>query len=335
MNLKSFTIFGKLSIPKPYGVLFLISTGLAIVFSVLFLIFLNTSLMKIPIQGGTHQATLGKSVTKDPSENIKVDYNAILDRNLFRAKLEVEIPKPKSEKELEEERLTNIMRNLTLKGIWMGQKKDEIYAVIDKGPQKGVWSYEVGEIVEGGLMVSEIKATSVTLTKDDFVATLKLFAKGYERIPVAPKAETQGITQKASIPGKDGEKTTTKIERRPLTANELAKEVSSDGKTVVISKSLVDRIRADNSIVMSSVALKANVDPSGKANGFKIVSVDKGSLPDKMGILPNDVIQEINGMRIATAEDVKRAQTQFANANKFELKVLRNNQIRTLYYEIR
>ena len=34
------------------------------------------------------------------------DYKALMDRNLFRAKLQVEIPKPKTEKEIEEEALT-------------------------------------------------------------------------------------------------------------------------------------------------------------------------------------------------------------------------------------
>jgi len=335
MKQKITYIFSKLSIPKAYAIPFGISTGLAIVASVIFLIMINASLMRIPMQSGAIHSKGTGTNSADPSANIKADYNIILDRNLFRARLEVEIPKPKSEREIEEERLTNIMKNLALKGVWMGQKKDEIYAVIDKGQQKGVWSYELGEVVEGGLVVSEIKSNSVTLKKDDFVATLKLFAKGYEREPVVSRTASQ-VPAKLSISKNDIEKPEpSKVAKRPLTASELATGVIQDGKTVVISKSLVNRIRADNSLVMSSVAIKASVDQSGRANGFKIVSVDKGSLPDKIGILPNDVIQEINGMKITTAEDVKRAQAKFANANSFELKLLRNNQIRTLYYEIR
>ena len=329
MRLTPISALRNLLSSKTYSVPVAVSTGLAVVLSAVVLILANASLMKIPIQGSAKNSYGKSALLSDASENGKADYKAITERNLFRAKLQAEIPQPRSEKEIEEENLTNAMRNLALKGVWLGQKKDHDYAVIDKGQQKGVWTYEVGEAVEAGLVVTDIQRNSVTLAKDDFVATIKLFAKGFERVRVPGKPIPVVKSQEAGKP---------KVEKKGgagPTSAELAKEVHSEGRTIVVSKALVDKIRADTSVFMSAVAVKAALDGSGKADGFQIVSVDRGSLAEKMGIAPNDIVQEVNGFRIRNSEDAKKAQGTFNNSNKFEVKVLRGNQPRTLYYEIK
>jgi type II secretion system protein C len=330
MRLTPIFLFRNLSLSKAYLISVAVSTVVAIVLSIVVLIFINTSLMKIPMQGGAKNAYAKVASLSDASENVRADYKAITERNLFRAKLQVEIPQPRSEREIEEENLSNVMKNLTLKGVWLGQKKDHDYAVIDKGQQKGVWTYEVGETVEGGLVVSDIQRSSVTLAKDDFVAIIKLFAKGFERIRVPGKAlPAVAKSQEADKPK------TEKKGAGALTPGELAKEIHNEGKTIVVSKALIDKIRADNSLIMSAVAVKAALDKTGKADGFQVVSVDRGSLAEKMGIAPNDIVQEVNGFSIKSSEDIKKAQGTFNNTNKFEVKVLRGNQPRTLYYEIK
>ena len=109
------------------------------------------------------------------------DYKAITERNLFRAKLQVEIPKPKTEKELEEEALTAIVKTMALKGVMLSPRKRDNYAVIDLGGQKGVWVYEPGDVIERGLTVKEIRKDSVRIEKEEFGAVLKLFSSAYER----------------------------------------------------------------------------------------------------------------------------------------------------------
>ena len=321
--------FRNLLLSKAYLIPAAVSTALAVVLSIVVLILANASLMKIPMQSSIRTAS-GKSVLSgDASENARADYKAITERNLFRAKLQVEIPKPRSEKEIEEENLTNAMRNLSLKGVWLGQKKEHDYAVIDKGQQKGVWTYELGEVVDAGLVVTAIERNSVTLAKDDFVATMKLFAKGFERVRAPGKPMPVVKSEEAGKP---------KVEKKTMSGPapaELEKEIRNDGKTIFVSKALVDKIRADNSIIMSAVAVKAASDRSGKAQGFQVVSVDRGSLAEKMGIAPNDIVQEVNGLSVRTSDDVKKAQGNFNRADRFEVKVLRGGQARILYYEIK
>ena len=312
-----------------YSVPVAVSTGLAVVLSAVVLIVANASLMKIPIQGSAKNSYGKSALLSDASENVRADYKAITERNLFRAKLQAEIPQPRSEKEIEEENLTNAMRNLALKGIWLGQKKDHNYAVIEKGQQKGVWTYEVGEAVEAGLVVTDIQRNSVTLAKDDFVATIKLFAKGFERVRVPGKPIPVVKSLESEKP---------KVEKkgaRGPTSTDLAREIRSEGGTIVVSKSLVDKIKADASIIMSAVAVKTALDGTGKAEGFQIVSIDRGSLAEKIGIAPNDIIQEVNGYSVKNSEDIRKAQGAFNKANKFEVKVLRGGQSKTLHYEIK
>ena len=138
---------------KKYLLPFAISSAAAVLAAVIILIVINTSVMKIPLQVAGKNAYAKSVAVQDPSANVKAGYDAITNRNLFRAKLETEIPVPKSEKQIEEEQLTEIMKAMVLKGVWLGEKKSDLYAVIDRGGQKGVWTYELGEVVEKGLVV--------------------------------------------------------------------------------------------------------------------------------------------------------------------------------------
>ena len=126
-----------------------------------------------------------------------------------------------------------------------------------------------------------------------------------------------------------------KKEPAPQRASDYSKEVRKEGKTTVIAKSLADKMKNDNTMILSSLAIKLSTDAAGKPNGYKVVSVDNGSLAQKLGIMPNDVLQEVNGYQLKTPEDTGKAQNALKNASKFEVKVLRRGKVETLRYEIR
>jgi hypothetical protein len=169
---------------------FAISSLCALTVSLILLILLYGFFQKLPLRAAVNGSARAASVTKAPHGDGESDYSVIAERNLFRAKLAIEIPKPKSEKELEEEALANIMRPMILKGVWIGQNQSDTFALIDKGAQKGIWIYRVGDTADRGLRLAEITQNSVVFKKSDFVATLRLFAKGYER-PFSPKDPTK------------------------------------------------------------------------------------------------------------------------------------------------
>lgn len=305
-----------------------VSTLAGILVGVIALIVIDASLLKIPATfDGKGRALTGKPEAEPKADS--TDYKTITERNLFRAKLQAEIPKPKSEKEIEEETLVTILKPMTLKGIMTGYQKRDFYAVIDRGGQKGVWTYELGETIERGLTVTDIKKDAVIIEKGDFAAILKLFAKSFERIPSTAHAATPIQTAK-----KEEAKPSGKDQTAPK-AVDYSKDVKKEGKTVVISKSLANRIKSDNTIVMSSLAIKLSTDAAGKPNGYKVASVDKGSLASKLGIMQDDVLQEVNGFQLKTTEDAKKAHEMLRNTSNLEVKVLRRGKVETLRYEIR
>lgn len=308
--------------------LFGIATLAGVLVGSIALIVIDASLLRVPVTFEGKGRAASRKQEADP-KIASQDYKSITERNLFRAKLQTEISKPKSEKEIEEETLVTIMRPMTLKGIMTGNQKKDFYAVIDRGGQKGVWTYELGETIERGLTVTDIKKDAVIIEKGDFVAMLKLFAKSFERIPGTAHAAAPIQTAK-----KEEAKPTKKDQAAP-NSTDYSKDVKKEGKTVVLSKSLADRIKSDNTIVMSSMAIKVSTDGAGKSNGYKVVSIDKGSLADKLGIMQDDVLQEVNGFQLSNAEDTKKAHETLRNASKLEVKVLRRGKVETLRYEIR
>lgn len=176
---------------KSYIIPSITALSVAIVLALIILIIINTALMRIPVQNiNKSQKIIQMGVNKEEI-NPELRYSAISDRNLFRTKLQIELPKPKTGQEIEEENFINAVQGFSLKGVWIGDDKGDQFAFIDKGPQKGIWIHRNGEVMEGGLTLEEIKPNSVFITKGENAAKLTLFAKGFERAEIKRNPEKQ------------------------------------------------------------------------------------------------------------------------------------------------
>jgi type II secretory pathway component PulC len=291
------------------------STFLGVIAAIVVLMMINASFLRMPDGVPQAAAAVPPRAAGETAAPSGPDYGAITQRNLFRAKLQVEIPKPKTGAEIEEERLTAIVRTMALKGVVLGVTKRDNYAIIDRGGQKGVWVYEAGEFIEDGLALREIRKDSVRLEKGDFGAVLRLFSSAFERTggPGKTRLAMQQPAVKAAAasaaPGMD--------------------DIKREGAVTRVSKALADQLKADNKALMSSIAVKAGAD------GVKVVSVDHGSIAQRMGIAPDDTLQEVNGLKLSSSEDMNKVYEALKNATTFEVKVLRRGHSETLRYEIR
>jgi S1-C subfamily serine protease len=117
-------------------------------------------------------------------------------------------------------------------------------------------------------------------------------------------------------------------------SQDYSKEITRKGKVVVVSRMLADKIRADSGTVTAALTIKASLDKRGKGNGYRIVAVDKGSLAQKLGILKDDIIQEVNGLKLVSSEDIKQAEERFKDSTDFKVKIIRKGRVRNLYYAI-
>lgn len=309
---------------KQYIIPFAISTGVALLAALIILMAINASLLRIPQPEQKSRPRPGGTPAATEPSSTAPDYKAISERNLFRAKLEAEIPKPRSEKEIEEELLAGIIRTMALKGIMTGDRQKDYYAVIDRGGQKGVWIYETGEVVEKGLAVKEIRKDSVVLQKGDFKALLRLFALSAERIP-STSSDTPTTRTNGGLSGEKG----------PASKKRGAMEIRQEGKTLVIPKLLAEKVKNDNTSIMSSIALKMATDPSGRPAGYRIVAIDRESIVGKMGLKQDDTLLAVNGRSLSSGEDLKKLYDDMHNLTRFELKVLRQGKFQSIFYEIR
>jgi C-terminal processing protease CtpA/Prc len=118
-------------------------------------------------------------------------------------------------------------------------------------------------------------------------------------------------------------------------SQDYSKEITRKGKIVIVNKVLADKVKADSSIVTVALTIKASLDKRGRGNGYRIVAVDNGSLAQKLGILKNDVVQEVNGQKLISSDDVNKAEERFKDATDFKVKIIRKGRVRELSYAIR
>jgi general secretion pathway protein C len=73
-------------------------------------------------------------------------------------------------------------------------------------------------------------------------------------------------------------------------------------------------------------------NPSG---GFLVRQIQPGSLYEKLGLRPGDVIKNVNGQALTSMEDVMRLYQQFGTAQRVLVEVQRQGRNETLYYDMR
>ncbi|GIX49501.1 MAG: hypothetical protein KatS3mg131_3712 [Candidatus Tectimicrobiota bacterium] len=69
--------------------------------------------------------------------------------------------------------------------------------------------------------------------------------------------------------------------------------------------------------------------------GFRLTRLQPGSLLQRLGLQPGDVIQKVNGLSLNSPEEALVAYQQLHNEGTVRLEILRRNRPFTLTYEIR
>jgi len=81
---------------------------------------------------------------------------------------------------------------------------------------------------------------------------------------------------------------------------------------------------------LSQALIVPNVD-----GGFLVRQIQPGSLYEKLGLRPGDVIRNVNGQALTSMEDVMRLYQQFGSAQRVLVEVQRQGRNETLYYDMR
>ncbi len=110
------------------------------------------------------------------------------------------------------------------------------------------------------------------------------------------------------------------------------KEIARRGNMIVVPESLANEVRKDATFVLSTVAIKGRLGKDGHIAAYELVQIDSGSIPEKMGFKPKDLISEVNGV---PARDFIEKEKTLQSANRFNVTLLRNGKVRKLVVAIR
>ncbi len=141
------------------------------------------------------------------------------------------------------------------------------------------------------------------------------------------------------------------VSRNPSAAQELVRSTGQMGVpvTVINGQAVVgfDRARLEQLLAQSQVGRRPSIGASiadaskitakqgvGITRGAYIGNVRPGSVAQRIGLAPGDIITELNLQRITNAGDLKRALDNLNRGSRFSLIFLRGNKTMTTEGEL-
>ena len=181
--------------------------------------------------------------------------------------------------------------NLVLRGVIAADPMTLSHAIIARGAKGNEEVYAIGEKMPGGVTIEEIHADHVILNRSGRLETLQLI-----------KDEELG-----SI-------TTTRNRRSFLPPASPAEELAGIREEIMA-----------NPTSFGEYALPVIVKKQGKQIGYRLQPQQKGGeLLQELGMEANDVITEINGIKLDNPQNGIGALRQLSTANSFSIVVMRN-----------
>jgi len=99
-------------------------------------------------------------------------------------------------------------------------------------------------------------------------------------------------------------------------------------------RQIVDRRQLQQQLGRPEFLNQALIVPNPDG-GFLVRQVQAGSLYEKLGLRPGDVIRNVNGQPLTNMDDVMRLYQQFGTAQRVLVDVQRQGRNETLYYDMR
>src|SRR5436309_12397960 len=105
-------------------------------------------------------------------------------------------------------------------------------------------------------------------------------------------------------------------------------------QSVGTDRQIVDRRQLQQQLGRPEFLNQALIVPNPDG-GFLVRQVQAGSLYEKLGLRPGDVIRNVNGQPLTNMDDVMRLYQQFGTAQRVLVDVQRQGRNETLYYDMR
>jgi general secretion pathway protein C len=168
------------------------------------------------------------------------------------------------------------------------------------------------------LVIVQGQAESAFCVGEELTPGVRLDAVERDRIVILRNGARE------AVPLKDSEKTAliTAPPPPPIV------QPSSTGGTLVDRRQLQQQLGRPE--FLSQALIVPNAD-----GGFLVRQIQPGSLYEKLGLRPGDVIRNVNGQALTSMDDVMRLYQQFGSAQRVLVEVQRQGRNETLYYDMR
>lgn len=97
---------------------------------------------------------------------------------------------------------------------------------------------------------------------------------------------------------------------------------------------VVDRRQLQQQLSRPEFLGQATIVPNA-GGGFLVRELQPGSIYEKLGLRPGDVIRTVNGQPVSSMDDVMRLYQQFGSADRVQVDVQRGGRSESLYYDMR
>ena len=223
------------------------------------------------------------------------DYQAVIDRNLFKTKTEAGSGSGTDKIDIETLERTEL--NLKLLGTITGDEK-EAYAVIEDIAAKEQDLYRIGDTIQN--------------------ATVKIILREKVVLNVNGKDEILGIE---NVSG--GQEI-----RKPST--ELGETGSQN---ITVKRSQIDTAIKDLNTLMKQIRIRPNFK-NGKPDGFRLTGIRPNSIFYNMGLKSGDIIMGVDGKDIESVDDALKFYQNLQSSSKIQLQIKRRGQLKTIDYRL-
>lgn len=187
--------------------------------------------------------------------------------------------------------------NLTLKGVLAAKPMALASAIIAQGKSGKEDIYSVGDRMPGGVLIKEIHPEYVVLERNGQLETLKL-----QKISGAGGIGSLGLPDN--------------------TRNSLSSRSSYSTPGAALNQIRGDILK--NPTSFGDYAIPVLVKENGKQIGYRLKPQKNGEVLSKIGLESNDVITEINGVKLDTQQNGVSALRKLSTAKNLNIVVKRN-----------
>lgn len=290
------------------------------------------SLRQVDIEGlpeaiGDYGLSLPQPVTKPLSHYLVIDQ-----RRLFGS-----FPSPDIDEEIPEplEALPRTDLRLRLKGTVYGSPSFS-RAIIEDLSSKKESLYRLGDLVAGAKIV-RIERNQVVIEREGGREVLTM---AYEEGQLA-RREDPGEAPLLSRPWTPEPPAASpiQIEREEMAvaseaAQRIVRELRLDPDALPsVPSNLLEAIKVANRVIT-----RARIKPhfvERRLEGFRLVAIQPGSIYERLGLRPGDIIREVNGQRIDSIRDAFRIYQELQQQPAMTVNIERDGQPLSLVFEMR